>query len=335
MWGQICLIMVELSLTACGLIVDAVQLVRPMAADELDGICARKILQIGMTVEPLRPFVFPAIFTDTGLRVTGMDVELVREIIAALSRHCEAPVSPSLKLVRFRNLFVELSEKKVDLFVSAVSANVPSPTRAGFAYSTPYFYDGGLSAITRRGEVIEELRVALREQEAQTDFLTARKAALDRFTVAVQEGAGSHRYAEAHLNMNRVVLCDSLPAAFESDNPQIDIILGQLPVLTYMVSRVRKDWKLVTLENGKPFVLTRGDYTVVMAEESYRLRWFVNDILFRLEHSGRLAQMRRRWLEEDYAYPRRAATEGLSFAPENMPQQYDLGECRWAIAKSR
>ena len=43
---------------------------------------------MGMSVEPLRPFVFPAIFTDEGLRVTGMDVELVREITGALSRHC-------------------------------------------------------------------------------------------------------------------------------------------------------------------------------------------------------------------------------------------------------
>lgn len=37
-----------------------------------------------MAFEPFRPFVFPAIFTDEGLRVTGLDVELVREIAADL-----------------------------------------------------------------------------------------------------------------------------------------------------------------------------------------------------------------------------------------------------------
>ncbi len=72
-----------------------------------------------MSVEPLRPFVFPAISADEGLRVTGMDVELVRGIAGALSRHCgNREVIPVLRLVRFRDLFVELNEGKLDLFVS-------------------------------------------------------------------------------------------------------------------------------------------------------------------------------------------------------------------------
>ncbi len=80
----------------------------------------------------------------------------------------------------------------------------------------------------------------------------------------------------------------------------------------------------------RPLLLTEEHYTVVMAEESYRLRGLVNDLLFRLDQSGRLAEMRRRWLEETYAYPRRAAKEGLPFAPKDMPQHYDQGQCRWA-----
>lgn len=330
MWLRVSIMVMGLTFQACGLVVDAVQLIRPIAADEVEAICAQKVVRVGVTAEPLRPFVFPAIFTDRGLRVTGLDVELVREITGALSQRCGAPVTPVIQLVHFRNLFVELSERKIDLFVSAVSAYVPSPTRAGFAYSIPYFYNGGLTAITRRPEVIERIRTRIAGQAEQTDFLTARKSALTDLTIALQEGAGSHAYAEAHLSMDHVVLCDSLPAAFESDDPPIDIILGRLPILEYITARVRKDWRLVTLENGKPLLLTRGHYTVVMAEESYQLRWLVNDVLFRLDESGRLAKMRHRWLEEDYAYPRRAATEGLSFAAENMPQQRDQGQCRWA-----
>ncbi|MGH7231154.1 MAG: substrate-binding periplasmic protein [Nitrospiraceae bacterium] len=330
---RLSLLMIGLALQGCGLLVDAVQAIRPIAADELEAICARKVVQVGMAAEPLRPFVFPAIFTDRGLRVTGMDVEIVREIVGALSQHCGAPVASVVKLVHFRNLFVELSEQKVDLFVSAVSAYVPSPTRAGFAYSIPYFYNGGLSVITRRPEVMESLRASLHDQVGRADLLTAKKAALEGLIIAVQDGAGSHRYAEANLNMNQIVLCDSLPAAFESDDLPIDVILEKLPVLEYMSTRDRKEWKLPILEDGKPFLLTRANYTVVMAEESYRLRWLVNDVLFRLEESGRLAQMRRRWLEDHYAYPRRAANEGLSFAADNMPQQHDLGHCRWAIER--
>ncbi|MGQ0811826.1 MAG: substrate-binding periplasmic protein [Nitrospiraceae bacterium] len=320
-------------LQGCGLVVDAVQLVRPIASDELQTICARRQVQVGMSIEPLRPFVFPAIFTDEGLRVTGLDVELVREIAGALTQHCGVSIVPVLHLVRFRNLFVELSEHKVDLFVSAVSAYVPSPTRAGFAYSIPYFYEGGLTAITRRTDVIDRVRSQVRKEPPGPDPLEARKSVLKEFTVAVQEGAGSHRYAEAQLGMDHIALCDSLPAAFESDDPAIDLILGKWPVLEYMSARVRTDWKMLTLEDGTPLLLTRGHYTVVMAEESYRLRWFVNDVLFRLDESGRLAQMRRRWLVDEYAYPRRAAAEGLSFDPDNMPKQYDQGQCRWAIPR--
>ena len=145
-----------LALQGCGLVIDAVQFVRPIAADELDAICSRRKVHVGIAVEPLRPFVFPAIFTDEGLRVTGLDVELVREIAAALSAHCgDHTITTMLHLVRFRDLFVELSEGKVDLFVSAVGANIPSPTRAGLGYSTPYFFDGGIGGITQRQEVSE------------------------------------------------------------------------------------------------------------------------------------------------------------------------------------
>lgn len=327
---RIWLLIAALHLQGCGLLIDAVQLVQPIASHELDSICFRKRVEVGIAVEPLRPFVFPAIFTDEGLRVTGMDVELIREITAALSRYCgDRPITPVLHLVRFRDLFVELNEGKLDLFVSAVGANIPSPARAGLAYSTPYFYDGGTGGITRKPELVDRVRAALRRPPQESDSLSAIKEALAGLAVAVQEGTGAHIFAEAHLTRSRLVLCDSLPAAFESQEPAIDVILGKEPVLQYMVTRVRKDWRLLVRENGRPLVLTQEDYAVVMAEGSYRLRRLVNDLLFRLVESGRLADMQRRWLEETYAYPRRASAEGLPFSAEDMPQHYDQGRCRW------
>lgn len=331
MRARLCVLVIGLAFQGCGLIVDAVQLVRPIAADELDAICARRRLQVGMAVEPFRPFVFPAIWTDVGSRVTGLDVELVQEITAALSRHCgDPPLTPVLRLIRFRNLFVELNEGKLDVFVSAVAANVPSPTLAGFAYSIPYFYNAGISGITKRPEVAERVRERLRTDRAGPDGLGGKEHALDGLTVAVQEETGAHLYAAANLKDIRLVLCDSLPAAFESEDPPVDVILGGQPILEFMVKRVRKDWQLLVLDNGKPFFLTRENYVVVMAEGSYRLRWFVNNLLFRLDESGRLVRMRERWLEETYAYPRRAAIEGLPFAVEKMVGQYYQGQCRWA-----
>jgi polar amino acid transport system substrate-binding protein len=325
---RLCMLIMGLTLQGCGLILDAIQLIKPLTADELGAICTRNKVHVGMAVEPVRPFVFPAIFTDEGLRVTGMDVELVREIAAALSKKCGGqPIVPVLHLVRFRDLFVELSEGKLDLFVSAVSADLPSPARAGLAYSMPYFYNGGIAGIARRADVIERVRMHTdRPPETSAASIPEELAGL---AVAVQEGTGAHLYAQTYLPQSQLVLCDSLPAAFESQDPTIDVILGKQPVLQFMVTRVRKDWRQLIGGNGKPLLLTREHYAVVMAEESYRLRSLVNDILFRLDESGRLDAMRHRWLEDQYAYPRRAAREGLPFSAEDMPQHYDQGGCRW------
>lgn len=331
-WALLCVALAGLSLQGCGLVYDALQYVAPVATDELDAICRRQRVQVGMAMEPFRPFVFPAIWTDEGSRVTGLDVELVRHIVDALSQQCGRPVTPVLHLVRFRDLFLHLSEGKLDLFVSAVPSNVPVPAWAGFAYSIPYFQHGGLSGITRRTDVAERIRQRFQPPSGASPGMTTGEQVLAGLTVAAQDGTASQHYAAVNLKDSRMVLCDSLPAAFESAelsaDPGIDVILGARPVLEYMVTRVKKDWQLLARADGKPFFLTRTQYAVVMSEESYRLRWFVNTVIFRLDESGQLERMRVRWLDEPYAFPRRAAVEGLPFDVEKMVSQYSQGECR-------
>jgi ABC-type amino acid transport substrate-binding protein len=258
----------------------------------------------------------------------------VKYITAALSQHCGSPVDPVLHLVRFRELFTLLSEGHLDLFVSTVTANTPSPSRAGFAYSNPYFYDGNTGGITQRREIVERVHANLRAQAGNPppDGLVATDRAFAGLTIAVQKFTAAHLYAEANLLSSRLVLCDSLPAAFEyaeaSTEPAIDVILGTEPVLAFMVNRTLKDWRHLTHATGTPLLVTRDQYAVVMAEDSYRLRWFVNSVLFKLDESGKLAEMRRRWLDESYAFPRRAATEGLPFDVEKLVEHYDQGTCR-------
>ena len=331
------LLLMAFMIQGCGLVVDAVQLMWPIATNELDAICSRGQVRVGMAVEPFQPFVFPAIYTDEGLRVTGLDVELVKEISTALSQRCggNTPIVPTLHLIRFRKLFIELTEGDLDLFVSSIGANVPAPGRIGLAYSNPYFDAGGNAGITTRPEVAERIGDYVRRSSEKAADANIMTSAFSGLTVAVQEGTSAQFYAESNLTGIRLVLCDSLPAAFEFQNPPIDLILGKLPVLDYTVRRVHKDWHLLRLDSGKPLMLTREQYAIVTDEENYRLRRFLNDLLFRLDESGRLADMRRRWLEEDYAYPRRAASEGLPFAAEKMPQHYDQGQCRLADNRSR
>ena len=334
MLARLGVVLSALVLAGCGLLIDAAQLVWPHTGEERDPVCRRERLHIGVAFEPFWPFVFPAVFTDEGPRVTGMDVELVREITAAVSERCgDRPITPVLHLVRFRDLFVELNEGKLDLFVSAVAADLPGPARAGLAYSSPYFDDGGLIILVRRPELDDLIRSRLGPRHnGQPATLDDIRRVLEGLTVAVQAERVSHYFAHTNLAMTNVVLCDSLPAAFESEDPAIDAILGEKPVLQFM-TRIRKDWLLVRRDQAKPLLFSHEQYAVVMAEESYWLRSVVNDLLFRLRDSGRLDEMRRRWLEDSYAYPRRAAKEGLPFAAEDMPQHYDQGRCRWAVAR--
>lgn len=329
-----CTAVLCLFLPGCGLLIDAVEQVWPVTGNRVDAICTRERVQVGLAMEPFRPFVFPAIWTDEGARVTGLDVELVRAMTDELSRRCGRQVSPVLHLVRFRDLFRLLNEGQLDWFVSAVATNIPAPDRAGVAYSIPYFYDGGIGGIARNREVIDRVQANLRDQAIHpyADRLSGRSDALDGVTIAVQEDTSAHHYAEVNLSASRLIVCDSLPAAFEyadsQAHPPIDVILGAHPVLEYMVKRVRKDWSLLARDNGTPLFFTKGHYAVALAEESYRLRWLVNDLLLNLDESGRLDDMRKRWIDEEYAFPRRASLEGLPFDVEKMAAHYVQGTCR-------
>ena len=111
-------------------------------------------------------------------------------------------------------------------------------------------------------------------------------------------------------------------------DPAPDVILGSRPILKFLARTVRTDWQPIVSASGQPLFLTREEYAVVLAEESYRLRSIINDLLFRLWESGRAVEMRRRWFVADYAYPRRATTERLPFTAEQVVQHYDQGRCR-------
>ncbi|MEQ1795277.1 MAG: transporter substrate-binding domain-containing protein, partial [Nitrospira sp.] len=271
---------------------------------------------------------FPAVWTDEGARVTGLDTELTQAVSEALTIHCGHPIAPTLHLVRFRDLFLLLNEGQLDFFVSAVAAESPSPGRAGFAYSAPYFYQGGIGAITTRADVVNLVQARLRTNVG----VTARERILDGLTVAVQDSTSAHLYAEANLPTAKLLVCDSLPAAFEhmaaGATPPIDVIIGAHPVLEFMVKTTQRNWQLLERDANQPLRFTQGDYAIVMAEESYKLRWLINRVIFQLNETGRLQHMRQRWLDEPYAYPRRASTEGLPFDVQKMPAHYAQGACR-------
>jgi polar amino acid transport system substrate-binding protein len=329
------LIAFGLFLQGCGLVFDAVELVHPHARDELSAICSREQVRVGIAVEPFRPFVFPAVFTDEGVRITGLDVELIREVADALTTYCggQKPIVPTLHLTRFRDLFIEMNEGHLDLFVSSVGGNIPDARPVGLWFSIPYFHNGGIGAIIQKPEVAERVWEQFRKQAGNSDTLSAIQAGFSGLTIAAQKGRTSQLYAQANLKNIRLLICDSLPAAVETKDPSIDVILTNYSILDYVTKHVWPDWRLLTRNDGKPLILTQEHFSIVTVEEKRRLQWFLNNLLYRLEESGRLEQMRRRWLEETYAPTRRATTEGLPFEVSKVPEHYDQGQCRLTTEK--
>ncbi len=329
---NILLLLVVVFLQGCGVIYDAITLVHPLTRDELSAICARGRLRVGIAVEPFRPFIFPAMYTDEGIRVTGLDIELIREVADALSAHCGAPTSvvPTLHVTRFPDLFIKMKEEQLDLFVSSVSGTVPGTKPPGLWFSAPYFRNDGIAAIVRHAQIEDRLRAEFQKQAENRDTLAAVREGLTGLTVAVQKGRSAHLYAQANLNTSSVILCDSLPAAIEAETPRIDVILSEHSILKYATTRVWQDWRLLTRSDETPVILTSEDFSIVTTDEHHRLQWFLNNLLFRLEESGRLKQMRMRWIEEEYAPTRRAVEEGLPLEVTQVPHHHDQGQCRLA-----
>ncbi len=322
-------------LHGCGLIFDAVELVHPLAHHELSSICSNGYVRVGISVEPFRPFVFPAVYTDEGVRITGLDVELIREVADALTTYCggQKPIVPTLHLTRFRDLFIEMHEGHLDIFVSSTGGNIPGARPVGLWYSIPYFHHAGIGAMIQNPEVAERVWAQFQQQAGDPDTLAAIQAGFSGLTVAAQKSTTSYLYAEANLKNIRLLICDSLPAAVETKDPHIDVILSKHSILDYVTKHVWPDWRLLTRNDGTPLILTQESVSIVTVDEHRRLQWFLNNLLYRLEESGRLEQIRRRWLEEDYAPTRRAATEGLPFEVSKVPDHYDQGQCRLAAER--
>lgn len=329
---RIVLGLILLLLQGCGLLYDAVTMVHPLTQDELSAICARGRLRVGISVEPFRPFIFPAMYTDEGIRVTGLDIELIREVANALTVHCgkQTPIVPTLHVTRFPDLFIKMNEGQLDLFVSSVSGTVPGTKPAGLWFSAPYLRDDGLAAIIHNPKIAEHIRTQFAQHSRKWDTLTAVQQAFAGLTIAVQKGRSAHLYAQANLSQIRLVVCDSLPAAIETRDPAIDVIFSKHSIIEYVSKRVWQEWSPLTKPDGSPLLLTRDDLSIVTSEEHRRLQWFLNNLLFRLEESGRLAQMRHRWIDEEYAPTRRATTEGLPLEVTQVPNHYDQGQCRLA-----
>ena len=78
---------------------------------------------------------------------------------------------------------------------------------------------------------MESSTTSRRTQQGNWNSLAAVQESFAGLTVAVQKGRSAHLYAQANLKHIRLVICDSIPAAIETKDPTIDVILSEHSIL--------------------------------------------------------------------------------------------------------
>jgi type II secretory pathway pseudopilin PulG len=190
--------------------------------------------------------------------------------------------------------------------------------RISLAYSNPYFDAGGIGGITAQAEVAERIDEYLRRSSASTADTSVVTNAFSGLTVAVQEGTSAQFYAEANLTGIRLVLCDSLPAAFESRTPHDLILKSRSSTYGTRHGPTSSGWQQAS-------VLTHEQYAIV-TDGDYRLRRFSMISCLAMSRAGSLICGSAGWKKIIYlAGPPRKVFR----LPPKMPQHYDPGRCRW------
>lgn len=326
--GIACLTML---LTGCGPLFDAIATLRPGAKDlHRDVVCTRHVVHVGIAAGPYPPFIFPVAQTESGPKVTGLDIELLKELVQGLTNYCGDPVRPSLRLIPFPALFRYLQEGTIDLFLSGTPSDIPAPGTSGFGYSVPYVREGGIVALIREPAVANEVQRRLQGLRDHALGIAIAEQALKGFRLGVQESTSAELYAKAVLPQSPLFVCRSLQAAFDAvvnEAAPAQVILGSSIVLQYAARRqpMEQRWEVLRHE-GMPVRLTHEQYSIVISGSRYQLRWFVNNLLVQMEERGKLNAMRRRWLTDDYEYEDRIAQEGIS-VPEGAAEEQARRGC--------
>jgi ABC-type amino acid transport substrate-binding protein len=317
-------------LSSCGWLIDRLTWLQPGASDlHRDPVCTAGMLSVGLAAGPFPPFVFPVVPVDGQSRVTGLDVELLERMVKGLETYCRHPIHVNVRLIPFPKLFRELQEGMIDIFLSGTPADIPAPGTSGFGYSLPYLREGGIGLVVREPAVYETMtnRIALVSKRPLGEVITDQ--ILAGLHVAVQEGTSAEMFMKANLPRSSLLVCRSLDAAFAAamrGDRQIDVVLGSSVVLKHVSMDQPKErrWSIVQ-DRQRPYQLTHEQYSVVMADSRYQLRWFVNNLLFYLEEQGELDKLRHRWLVETYDYRERVRTAGIPVSEEAREEQERRG----------
>jgi len=233
---------------------------------------------------------YPPFETAEGGQYTGFDIDLANAI--AREMNVRAVFTNS----GFDGIFPALQNGTFDIVISAVTI---TPERsATMLFSDPYINAGQLLAVHNDTQGIEK-----------PDDLTGKR-------IGVQINTTAQFDFEKRTGVE-VVKYDSVALALtDLRNKRIDAVVGDAPVLRYMILQSFRDLKTI----GRQF--TDEKLGIVLARDSDDLRRAVNAALWRVIESGEYDRIHQQWFG---AAAERTAEQAAS---ATQPKAFDLGLVR-------
>ena len=232
--------------------------------ESLHRILAAGRLRVGMTgTQP------PLNMKNKNGELIGLDVELARALADAMNLELELVVMP------FRELLSGLEAAKIDLVISSLTITPARNARVAFA--GPYLISG--SSLLTRADLIDDLGTMSGLNSAE------------RTWAALEGSTGEALILDVFPLAHFVSIEDQEAAVAQIARGELDGLVADLPFVSYQIAR-NPDLELATL----PGPFTTEPLGIALPPNSPLFANLVQNYLNTLDYTGRLIQMKARWL---------------------------------------
>jgi ABC-type amino acid transport substrate-binding protein len=199
----------------------------------------------------------------------GLDVELARALADAMDLELELVETP------FAELLFDLEANKIDLVISSLTITPARNARVAFA--GPYLISG--SSLLTREDLIADLGTISGLNSAE------------RTWAALEGSTGEDLILDVFPLANLELIEDQEAAVIRIGDGELDGLIADLPFVSYQIAR-NPDLGLATL----PGPFTTEPLGIALPPNSPLFANLVQNYLNTLDYTGRLIQMKARWL---------------------------------------
>lgn len=243
------------------------------------GACSRGNKLIIGTDATYPPFEF----VDESGNITGVDIEVGREIGKALGKEVE------FRNINFDGLITALRSGSIDLVISSMTAT--PERRQSIDFSEPYVKTG-LAVLVAKDSTL---------QNADDLKAPGRK-------IAVRLGTTGESWARANLKEAKIIALDAdVSCVMEVVNGNVDAwIYDQLSIMNYHAKHAAKTRALLA-------PLREEVWAVALKQGNTELKTKVNEVLFRMRSDGTFSKLADRYMAREKAM---MTAQGLPFVFE-------------------